>query len=605
MNTCKRNTIELLEPRIAPAAVVTFTDVDGDAVTIKVSKGSQEQVENALHFTPMGAGSRLDLIDFAPNPIVFKGASVTITAEVAGGGDGFVQVGRINAAKDGNPWIGLGKVIVDGDLGEIDAQAYVRSGMSLVSLTARSLGGSGFNLPASGGDGNSGLGNVGSIILSEDLGGSLNVFNVKQLTIKGMLDTTLGGSAGRIGAEGIGKLLVNNVAAGSVFCSGRIGTATLGDLTGGTGDFSGYVQAVGGFNSVLVNGSITGGSGRQSGQIAAGNLLAYVDGTDTSPSYGAVGKVVVTGSIIGGAGLASGRLDLLGKTGTVSIAGTLQGGSADLAGGISLGGPPSGSKPFSIGSLAIGSVIGGTGDFTAVFPDGFVEYSQVYVEGNLKSLRVTDSITLGMGIASGRVFVSGALGAATVKNFSGGSLIAGTIGKMHVSGDVAGTADDPALIAAQTQIKAIQIDGNLTFGNVFVGAMEFTFGFASQANDLTNQTFSKQADCSLGTLLVKGNWQGSNVSVGVDDVDGDGFGNSDDAIVTDGVIDNPFIVAAIKSIVIVGDVQETATVGDRFGIVAQQIGSIRVGTTVVALKRGPANDAIPIDADLSLREVAF
>ena len=39
-----RSYVELLESRIAPAAIYHFTDVDGDLVTIKTSKGTDAQL---------------------------------------------------------------------------------------------------------------------------------------------------------------------------------------------------------------------------------------------------------------------------------------------------------------------------------------------------------------------------------------------------------------------------------------------------------------------------------------------------------------------------------------------------------------------------------
>jgi hypothetical protein len=39
--------VEALESRIVPAAVFTFTDVDGDAVTVKTSKGTNADLSAA------------------------------------------------------------------------------------------------------------------------------------------------------------------------------------------------------------------------------------------------------------------------------------------------------------------------------------------------------------------------------------------------------------------------------------------------------------------------------------------------------------------------------------------------------------------------------
>src|SRR5262249_27596031 len=49
--------IEPLEARIAPAAVFTFTDVDGDLVTVKTSKGTNDQLAALItpHLVPAGS----------------------------------------------------------------------------------------------------------------------------------------------------------------------------------------------------------------------------------------------------------------------------------------------------------------------------------------------------------------------------------------------------------------------------------------------------------------------------------------------------------------------------------------------------------------------
>jgi hypothetical protein len=63
--------IEPLELRSAPAAVFTYTDVDGDAVTIKPSKGTNAELEAVVmpfpSRNPGGRGPELQKIDFSLN----------------------------------------------------------------------------------------------------------------------------------------------------------------------------------------------------------------------------------------------------------------------------------------------------------------------------------------------------------------------------------------------------------------------------------------------------------------------------------------------------------------------------------------------------------
>ena len=115
--------IEPLEPRIAPAIVFNFTDVGGDAVTVKISKGTLgDATFTTVPAGPLGGG-QLREIDLNGNQ-VFKGANITITAKPQDvnddgfkDGDGLVNVGFLDAAFSGG--IDLGAVKISGDLGQL------------------------------------------------------------------------------------------------------------------------------------------------------------------------------------------------------------------------------------------------------------------------------------------------------------------------------------------------------------------------------------------------------------------------------------------------------------------------------------------------------
>src|SRR3989442_10679325 len=105
MKTSIISTIEPLEPRIAPASVLPYTDIDGDKVTITSSAG-----DLTGHATIVGGQLRLlDLSD--PS---FNHANITFSVVKAGAGDGLAAVGRINGGSND-----LGVVVVKGDLGDI------------------------------------------------------------------------------------------------------------------------------------------------------------------------------------------------------------------------------------------------------------------------------------------------------------------------------------------------------------------------------------------------------------------------------------------------------------------------------------------------------
>src|SRR5204863_3817686 len=115
-----RSAAEVLEARIAPASL-SFLDVDGDNVTITTDHGSDIQLQAAAHLNEVTPGhfqlQELKLDDVA----AFRGTNVTIEA-TANGGDGFVNVGYINATD-----LDLGRVVVAGDLGRIDVGSHLLS----------------------------------------------------------------------------------------------------------------------------------------------------------------------------------------------------------------------------------------------------------------------------------------------------------------------------------------------------------------------------------------------------------------------------------------------------------------------------------------------
>lgn len=62
--------VEVLESRQVPATLVspktvTFTDIDGDAVTVRCSKGifDDAPLDSLFHSSPSGAGEQLHTID--------------------------------------------------------------------------------------------------------------------------------------------------------------------------------------------------------------------------------------------------------------------------------------------------------------------------------------------------------------------------------------------------------------------------------------------------------------------------------------------------------------------------------------------------------------
>ena len=117
------------EVKVAPnGKSATFTDWDGDLVTIKSTKGTLAPGQFTLSgINPLTGGTHLLSADFTASG--FAKANITFTARRGpAGGDGLVNIGTLDAHG-----LGLGTVSVDGDLRQIDAA-------SIAGLTVYSLG---------------------------------------------------------------------------------------------------------------------------------------------------------------------------------------------------------------------------------------------------------------------------------------------------------------------------------------------------------------------------------------------------------------------------------------------------------------------------------
>jgi len=220
-NPTHQNIIEALEPRIAPASVFTYTDVDGDHVKIIASKGNLTgHVTLVTNGGPANQGyvSLLDLTD--PS---FQGANITFKVTRShSGGDGFTNVGFIDAHG-----VNLGNVVVPGDLGGINAGNGNTAKPAIHSLHVRSMGIYGVNTPGGAGGGGTSTGGV-------DVSGLLN-------TVSQLIDTT-----GKTVTGVLGTVLddVNALLKGGVSDPGlaRLLTALQSDITNLAGLGSGAIN---------------------------------------------------------------------------------------------------------------------------------------------------------------------------------------------------------------------------------------------------------------------------------------------------------------------------------------------------------------------------
>jgi hypothetical protein len=110
-------------------------------------------------------------------------------------------------------------------------------------------------------------------------------------------------------------------------------------------------------------------------------------------------------------------------------------------------------------------------------------------------------------------------------------------------------------------------------------------------------------DAGLGKIVIKGNLEASSIVAGAT-AGADGFfGNADDALIPGG----NEIVARIASITIKGAVLGSAAAADHFGIVAEELGNLKIAGEPQPLTEGPRNDldgiALGTTDDVRAREV--
>ena len=364
--------IEPLEARIAPAVLIvnattaTYTDVDGDEVTIKFSTGT---LNNGVFTTQgKGLGDQLLLINLSAGG--WDGADLTLTVAKAATGDGVANLGAINSMGHD-----LGMVTIAGDLGQIDAGDATTSTTALELLKVRSMGVFGVSTQQAGGS------------LVSDINGPLDALVVTGDLHEATINAIANNKAdGRIGSVTIGGSLIGSTdeanRTGEIQTSGNMGPVTIGgDVIGGASNMGRISAAFGTLASVTITGSVRGGSGSDSGRIFAGSTL---------------GPVKIGGDLIGGLGFRSGSISSnLGNIVSVTIGGSVLGGGAESA---------HIDSNFAIGPVRIGgNVVGGQS-----------ESAQIKAVTTLGAVTIGGSLVGGAGVGSGYLSAGGDLGAVTI-----------------------------------------------------------------------------------------------------------------------------------------------------------------------------------------------
>jgi hypothetical protein len=551
------SSIEILEARIAPAAVVTYTDIDGDLVKITANKGPLDITD--LTFLGGGFGGQLSTLDL--RDVGFQGADIKVSVARKVGGDGKAHIGFINATgRD------LGTVTIPGDVSYFSVGDADGTTQALKALSVDSLGRFGTQIaaaiPALGVDvfGKAGTIKVkydiadARIFVDGDANGRLDLLTVGGSIIGGVLD-----NSGLVFVEGqIGKVAVKGSVVGSTGVStgriyspiGILSVTIGGNLLGGTGAGSGLVATDGLITGgVVVGGNVLGSSGEESGRIAAG----------------AISSVLINGSLVGGSGLRSGAIRVGGDLFAFTIGGDVIGASSAESGTVIVDGLV---IKGVIGFDLVGGTISGSQSST---------YTGAVIADRIGSLTIGGSIYAGLDTSSGSFLISGGVVSKT------------QIDSLTVKGSIVGAVGVSAFVLAKgAEVPTSTTDlgiGKLTVGGrverAIIGAgYDFSTGLISNGN------------AQIGIVTVGGDWVGSTMFAGIRDTNGNGFGGPDDSVASE---PNTGPVASIASVMIKGDVIGAPFAGPLFGFLAQHIGKFKANNAAPILTAGK-------DAPISLNK---
>ncbi len=477
----------------------TYTDLDGDLVTVTVTKGTLNAGNFVLRAEGPGSSGILELIDLSSAQ--FLGTNVTVTAKrLTPSGDGQVNIGYIKATGQD-----LGVVKVAGDLARIDAGGGTDNKKSISSLDVLSMGSMGFATQS---------------FLTEKTNPNALISNliggVAKITIRGNLD-----KAGIVTSGGM---------------DAKVGTVTiLGDMQGGSAQYSGalYVKEST-ISTVKVGGSLRGGTGPNTGMIfgdfaattltIGGSMLGGSGLLSGSVAVGKITNITVGGDLLGGPQNFSGTIYGYNYTGKVTVKGSLFGSAAEGAGSIITVLPPSPVEADGLmGTVFVGgSLVGGAGKNSGT----------VNSANKINTLTVGGSFYGNSGDYSGAIH-SEQLGKATINGslFTGTGLLSGSLavedsrvttkGNRTSSVTILGSVYDTAQNTTNYNLTGVIINGKTTsvkiMGSVIAEGIgnRATLRF-SGIGHITGEPKNASDALALTTLFIGGNVRNAEILAGYD-----------------------------------------------------------------------------------------
>jgi hypothetical protein len=475
--------IEPLEPRIAPAVFAMFADVDGDLVTVSISKGTPPSatgpgdadiVLSPIRVVDGEAASQLLRINLMGNQ-VFKGANITVTATPQDfdddgvlDGDGLVNVGFIDASGFGG--IDLGAVKIEGDLGKLVAGDAILTTTGLASLSVLSLGRFGTSTGAP--DLSVTVaGNLGALKVSGDVRGPVSATSLAAATIAGsVIDGGLFGVNGIGVVKVAGDIIAELVNTSIESTAGKIGSVTIGGKL-----FNASIQSVGDLGPLKIGGAAFGNITSAGGKIASVTIGGIVSSSIVSD--GDLGPVKIAGdsfaTIASGGRIASiaitgnwfNRITATGDIGPVKVGAGINGSSvmtstAGSIASVAIAGTADGGELHA--ALNLGAVKIGGDAFSIEFSSG-QDMGKIAIGGDLDRTCSIDAGGRLAGVTIGSDFGGG--GSDPVRRITSG----GDMGAVKIGGDVnSSSAPETGLIFSGGNIGSVTIGGTLR-GNSATG----------------------------------------------------------------------------------------------------------------------------------------
>lgn len=178
-------------------------------------------------------------------------------------------------------------------------------------------------------------------------------------------------------------------------------------------------------------------------------------------------------------------------------------------------------------------------------------------------------------------FIAGSLGSLKVAtNVDGVRVLVGKIGTAKVAGDVNDSTffisgDSAATSNAEAlALKSFKVGGDFDHSEIRGGVF-----------------LSGNPDVQLGRIAIGGDLIASNIIAGITAGKDTLYATDDDALFSGG---SPAIASRIASVVVKGQAIGSVEAGGRFAIEAEQIGSVKVGATKIALNKAGKDQFVPV-----------